>query len=139
MTAAYSVDLRKKIVEAYQGGKASLLKVAKAFNVNVSSVKRYLKQYREEGNLQPKKGDKGRPAKISEIGYETIQKIIQKKPTITLAELSEMYHKKTQVKAGKSVLSRACLKLNLRRKKLSRYAAERERDDVKKNGRNILK
>ena len=139
MTAAYSVDLRKKIVDAYLKGNTSLTKVAQKFEVNISSVVRYLKLQREEGDLSPIKGNQGRPSKIDEIGYESIQKIIQNKPTITLAELSELYYKKRKVKAGRSILSRACLKLNLRRKKLSRYAAERDRDDVKKNGKNILK
>ena len=139
MTAAYSIDLRGKIVRAYLDGNTSYSKVAKNFKVSVSSVKRYVKQYREDGDLSPKKGDKGRPSKIDEVGYETIQKIIQDRPTITLGELSELYYKKRKVKAGRSILSRACLKLNLRRKKLSRYAAERDRDDVKKNGKNILK
>ena len=138
MTAAYSIDLRKKIVWAYQDENTSYSKVAKSFKVSVNSVKRYVKQYREDGDLSPKKGNQGRPSKIDEMGYETIQKIIQNKPTITLAELSELYYKKRKIKAGRSILSRACLKLNLRRKKLSRYAAERDRDDVKKNGKNIL-
>lgn len=139
MTAAYSVDLRKKIVDAYLKGNTSLSKVAQKFEVNISSVVRYLKLYQEDGDLSSKKGDKGRPSKIDEVGYDTIKKIIQNKPTTTLGELSELYYKERKVKAGKSVLSRVCLKLNLRRKKLSRYAAERDRDDVKKNGRNILK
>jgi transposase len=139
MTAAYSVDFRKKIVEAYQHGDTSYSKVAKNFKVSVNSVKRYVKQYRKEGNLSPKKGDKGRPGKIDGIGYDAIQKIIQDRPTITLSELSDLYYKKRKVKAGRSILSRACLKLKLRRKKLSHYAAERERDDVKKNGKNISK
>jgi len=139
MTAAYSVDLRKKIVDAYLKGNTSLSKVAQKFEVNISSVARYLKLYQEGGDLSPKKGDKGRPSKIDEIGYDTIKGIIQNKPTTTLGELSEMYYKERKVKVGKSVLSRACLKLDLRGKKLSRYAAERDRGDVKKNGKNILK
>lgn len=138
MTAAYSVDLRQKIVDAYLKGNTSLSEVAQKFEVNISSVVRYLKLHREDGDLSPKKGNKGRPGKIDEIGYETIKKIIQNKPTTTLGELSEIYYKKRKVKAGRSVLSRACLKLNLRRKKLSCYAVERERDDVKKNGKSIL-
>jgi len=138
MTAAYSIDLRKKIVGSYERGNNSYSKVAKNFGISVISVKRYVKQYREEGDLSPKKGDQGRPGKIDENGYKTIQKIIQNHPTITLAELSELYYRKKQVEVGRSILSRACNKLNLRRKRVSRYAAERDRHDVKKNGKNIL-
>jgi transposase len=139
MTAAYSIDLRKKVVEAYKAGNTSVSKVANNFKISITSVKRYLKLDREKGDLSPIKGNQGRPGKIDEIGYKAIQRIIKERPTVTLMELSEIYYKKRKVKVCKSILSRACMKLNLRRKKLSRYAAERERDDVKKNGRNISK
>ncbi|MBT7087553.1 transposase [bacterium] len=139
MTAAYSIDLRKKVVEAYKAGNTSLAKVAGNFQLSITSVKRYLKLEREKGDLSPTKGNQGRPGKIDKIGYKEIQRIIKERPTITLGELSEIYYKKRKVKAGRSILSRACMRLNLRRKKLSQYAAERERDDIKKNAKNILK
>lgn len=139
MTAAYSLDLRKRIIAAYKEGNLSQLEVAKRFDVSTTSVKRYLRLDREKQDLSPRKGNQGRPAKIDKIGYSEIQKIIQSQPTITLAELSKLYYKKKKIRVGRSVLSRACLKLNLRRKKLSRHAAEREREDVKKNDMNILK
>jgi transposase len=139
MTAAYSIDLRKKVVETYNVGDTSLSKVANNFKISIASVKRYLRLDREKGDLSPTKGNQGRPEKIDEIGYKEIQIIIKKQPTITLKELSEIYYKKRKVKAGRSILSRVCLKLNLRRKKLAQYAAERDRDNVKKNGKNISK
>ena len=138
MTAAYSVDFREKVVELYERGDISYSKVAKNFGISVISAKRYVKKYRKEGDLSPQKGNQGRPTRIDEEGYKTIQNIIHKRPTITLAELSELYYKEKKIDVGRSVLSRACKKLALRRKKLSRYAAERDRYDVKKNGKSIL-
>ena len=117
MTAAYSIDLRKKVVEVYKAGNTSLSKVASNFKISITSVKRYLKLEREKGDLSPTKGNTGRPGKIDNIGYKEIQRIIKKRPTITLGELSEIYYKKRKVKAGRSILSRACMRLNLRRKK----------------------
>lgn len=139
MTAAYSIDFHKKIVELYERGNTSYFKVATNFGISVISAKRYVKQYRENGDLSPQKGNQGRPAKIDDNGYKFIQNVVRKHPTITLGELSELYYKEKKINAGRSVLSRVCKKLDLRRKKLSRYAAERDRDDVKKNGKNILK
>jgi transposase len=138
MTAAYSVDLRRKVVESYEGGNGSYSKISSDFGISIRSVKRYVKQYREDGNLLPKKGNQGRPKKVDEDGYKTIRNIIRSHPTVTLAELSKLYYKEKKVSVGRSILSRACDKLNLRRKKLSRYAAERDRRDVKKNGKSIL-
>ena len=135
MAAPYSIDLRNKIVQVSKSEKLSLSKLAKRFNVSLSSVKRYLNLDRKTGDLSPKVEGKGRPCKLTASGYKAIQKIIEKKPTITLEELSAVFYKKKQIKVGRSILSRACQKLDLRRKKLSRYAAEQEREDVKKNGK----
>jgi len=136
---AYSVDLRKKVIEVYKEEKISQSQLANRFKISASSVKRYLRLDRERKNLLPKISGKGRPGKIDQRGYEAIQKIIANNPTITLEELANIFYKKKKIKVGRSVLSRACLKLKLRRKKLSRYAAEQERDDVKKNGRRIYR
>lgn len=137
MSVAYSIDLRKKVVDAYERGDTSYSKVAENFGIHIRSVKRYVKQYREQGNLLPRKGNMGRPSKIDDPGYKLIQKLIRKDPTITLAKLSKLYYQEKQVSVGRSILSRACSKLNLRRKRLSRYAAEKDRSDIKKNGKTI--
>lgn len=139
MVAAYSVDLRQKVIASYKTGNISLLQVANNFGISLSSVKRYIKLDREKKDLSPNKGNKGRPGKIDEVGYKTIRKLIEVNPTITLGDLSESYYRKRKVLVGKSVLSRACLKLKLNRKKLSNYAAERERDDIKKNAKTTLR
>jgi transposase len=135
MPAPYSIDLRKKVVEIFKLEKISQTELAKRFKISLSSVKRYLNLEKETGDLSPKVEGKGRPGKITDSGYQTIQKIIEENPTITLDELSTLFYKKEKIKVARSILSRACKKLNLRRKKLSKYAAEQEREDVKKNSK----
>lgn len=54
---------------------------------------------------------------------------------ITLLELSEKYYEIHNELVGKAILSRACKKLGLVFKKLSHYAKEQEREDVKKTRR----
>lgn len=134
---SYSMDLRKKVIEGYQEEK-NQSGIARRFKISLSTVKRYLK-LADEGDLSPRIGDKGRPGKIDDKGYELIKAAIQKNPTVTLRELSEIFYKKKNLIVGSSILSRACLKLNLRHKKLSRYPAETEREEVKKNVKIILK
>ena len=51
---AYSIDLRKKIVESVRKG-ISKSETARRFDVNRSTVQRYIKQLEEEGSLAPKK------------------------------------------------------------------------------------
>jgi transposase len=132
MTAPYLIDFRKKVVAVYKTEKISKTKLAERFKISLSSVKRYLKLDKGTGDLSPKVEGKGRPGKIGESGYKLLKEIIQKQPTITLEELAKIFYKKKKIKAGRSILSRACQKLALRHKQLSRYTAEQEREDVKK-------
>jgi transposase len=47
---AYSIDLRKKIVQSVRKG-ISKSETARRFDVNRSTVQRYIKQLEEEGSL----------------------------------------------------------------------------------------
>jgi transposase len=139
MGAPYSLDLRKKVVAKYKTGDISQNQLAIFFGLGVSTVKRYLRLEREKGDLSPSFEGKGRPSSIDEAGLQTVKKLIEENPTITLSELSQKYEMLYNKKVGSSVLSRACHRLKLFRKKLSIYASERDRDDVKKKDKSILR
>lgn len=57
---AYSQDLRQRVLRAIDAG-ASQGEVAETFAVSVATIKRYLKQRRESGHVEPKRIP-GRPA-----------------------------------------------------------------------------
>ena len=133
MAAPYSMDLRKKVLEVYQREKISRSKLAKRFNICLSSVNRYI-DLEKRGELRPRMGAKGRPGRLDNQGYDMIKRAIEKNSTVTLEELSRIFYKKKKITVGRSILSRACQKLGLNRKKLSRYAQEQEREEVKKSG-----
>ena len=50
---AYSQDLRQRVLRAIDAG-ASQSRVAEQFAVSVPTIKRYLKQRRETGHVEPK-------------------------------------------------------------------------------------
>lgn len=135
MPAPYSVDLRKKVIESYKSDDLSQVDIAKNFKISESSVKRYLSLARSEEDLTPKTEGKGRPRSIDEAGDALLKEIIEANPSITLADLSKVFYKKSKIKAGRSVLSRACQRIEMNHKKLSAYAAEQEREDIKKNAK----
>src|SRR3990167_3287166 len=135
MAAPYSVDIREKVIIKYKTGGISQRDLAKLLHLGISTVKRYIKLEKEKGNVAPRLMGKGRPSRIDDKGYETISQLLAENPCLTLEELSDKYFEVHQLEVGRSVLSRACKKLNLSRKKLSIYAAEQERDDVKKKRR----
>ena len=107
MPAPYSLDLRTRIVEAYHNDKGSITKIAKTFNVGRSTVHTYIKLMAQHGNPAAKKPSGGRPQTIDIIGMSIIRKYIERKPDITLDEISRKYYKKHKVKVSISIISRA--------------------------------
>ncbi len=75
---AYSVDLRKKIVDAIRHGRPKV-EVARIFGVGISSVKRYMKMAQEEGSLDPKKAP-GRKRKLDESGMKLLEEDLRARP-----------------------------------------------------------
>ena len=65
---AYSVDLRKKVVESVRRG-ISKSETARRFGVNRSTVKRYLKRLDEGGPLAPER----RPGKRPKLGQRAVR------------------------------------------------------------------
>ena len=132
---AYSVDLRQQVLSCYESGEHTQEDVADLFEIGVASLKRWLSRKRKGEDLGTRTKNSGRKNKINDTGLETIKELIKNNPSITLGELSEMYFKKHKVSVGNSILSRALKKLNLRYKKLSVQAVEKESDLIKKKRR----
>lgn len=134
---AYSLDLRHKAISSYESDEGTQNEIANVFGVSLSTFKRWLVRKKSGENLKPRIGNKGRPKKINNAGFKTLKTIVEINPSITLAELSDLYLKEHKIRVGTSVLSRALSKLNLRYKKLSIKAVEKESDEVKKKERSI--
>jgi transposase len=85
---AYSLDLRKKIVESVKKG-VPKSETARRFGVDRATVKRYCKQLDERGTLEPRKAPGKRP-KLDEKATKLLAKDLQERPwaTLTLRESS---------------------------------------------------
>jgi transposase len=129
---SYPLIIRQKAIEQYQENIFTQEEVASNFGVHLSTFKRWLVRDHLGKGLSPIVGNAGRPGKIDEEGLDTIEKIVQEKPSITLEELSSAYEEIHNVNVGRSILSRALKKLNFRRKKLSFQASEKNALKVKK-------
>lgn len=132
MPKAYSVDLRTKIIEFYQKNTLTQFEVAKQFGINISTFKRILKQYREEGTVSIKSYSNGRPPLIATKHSNLIKSFVFKNKDSTLEEIRQYYITKSKQEVSIATICRLLQKLDFRRKKKSLYAQEQERDDVKK-------
>jgi transposase len=112
---AYSLDLRKKIVEAKQRG-TSTSEVARTFGVGVSTVKRYAATAREGRSLTPKKRPGSKP-KMDEAAVRLLEADLRERPTATLPQRREFLSGVAGVRVSDSTISRALKRLGWSRKK----------------------
>jgi transposase len=113
---AYSLDLRKKIVEAKERGMPTS-EVAKTFGVGVSSVKRYAAAAREGRSLAPKKHPGSKP-KLDEAARKLLEADLRERPAATLPERREFLRRAAVVEVSDSTVSRMLKRLGWSRKKI---------------------
>jgi transposase len=112
---AYSLDLRKKIVEAKERGMPTV-EVAKTFGVGVSTVKRYAATAREGRPLAPKKHPGSKP-KIDEGARRLLEADLEERPAATLPERCEFLRRVCGVSVSDSTVSRMLKRMGWSRKK----------------------
>jgi transposase len=112
---AYSLDLRKKIVEAKERGMPTV-EVARTFGVGVSTVKRYAATAREGRPLAPKKHPGSKP-KIDEGARRLLEADLEERPAATLPQRREFLRRTCGVWVSDSTVSRMLKRLGWSRKK----------------------
>jgi transposase len=133
MSAAYSLDLRRKAVLAYENGEGIHEEIAERFSIGLTAFREWLVLRRETGEVKPKEWIyRGRKTIIDDKGLLFIKEVVENKRDILIADIRKAYKKQFKINVGQSMVSRALDHLNLRRKKKSHYAQEQEREDIKK-------
>ena len=112
---AYSLDLRKKIVEDKERGTPTA-EVAQTFGVGLSTVKRYAAAAREGRPLAPKKHPGSKP-KIDEGARRLLEADLEERPAATLPERREFLRRTCGVSVSDSTVSRMLKRLGWTRKK----------------------
>jgi transposase len=117
MGAAYSADLRRKVVQACERGTASQAKVARFFGVSLSFVEKLLRLHRRTGALEPDRKRAGRPALLDAAACEQVQRWLAEQNDLTLAELAERLQTQCGLVVSISCVHRLMQRLHMRRKK----------------------
>jgi transposase len=84
-----SLDLRERIVAAYDAGESTRKEVAARFAVSLGMVKKLLQQRRKVGDIASRHHLAGRKRKILEEHREALRQQVAAKPDMTLGELRE--------------------------------------------------
>jgi len=112
----YSIDLREKVINAYQSGNISVRKLAVNFGVGKAFVQKMLRQYQEQGHVNPGKQGTRKKAILADSSTELIA-LVEKYPDATLAEYCEYWLEEQGQLVSSSMMCRELQKLNLTRKK----------------------
>ncbi len=124
---SYSIDLRQKIIEAYQNQEESQRQLAKRFKVSLSFIQILLKRYRESGEIAARSRGKGFARRLAEH-TQTVERLVAEKNDATLEELQEAIALETGVKSSITNICRFLQQRRLNRKKTlksSQAATER--------------
>jgi transposase len=114
---AYSLDLRQRVVQAYEQGKDPIAQLAARFGVGPTFVKKMLRQHRETGDLAPRPRRGGRRPALSPKQRQLLRRKVEREQDISLAELQTYLRETAQVEAHVSTISRVLKTLDLPRKK----------------------
>jgi transposase len=113
--ATLSMDLRERIVAAYDRGEGTREQVADRYNVSLGMVKKLLQQRRRTGDIAPRHRFSGRKPKITAKHQEHLKRLVGEAPDMTLAELREAIGVECTLPAIHYALRRVGLSLKKRR------------------------
>ena len=115
---AYSVDLRERVVAAFDAGDMTDEEVAALFQVGEATVHRWKRLKRETGAVVPKppRGG-GMPPRVAPEQYDLVRAIVSEEPDLTIPEAAWEFHRRTGRSVSPSAMGRTLRKLGLTRKK----------------------
>jgi putative transposase len=113
----YSLDLRQKVIDAYNHQEGSQRQLAKRFKVSLSFVQDLLKRYREDGTIEARPHGGGQPAKLTVEQVAIVATLVEEDNDVLLVELCERLEHRTQVSVSRATMGRLTQKLMLTRRK----------------------
>src|ERR671915_139678 len=113
--SGYSVDLRRRIVSAVEGG-ISKARAARTFSVSLSSVKRYVDKAKRGESLAPKKSP-GSPPKLDDKATKLLEEDLKEHPYATLQERRDYIEALSGISVSRSTMCRAIARIGPTRKK----------------------
>jgi transposase len=131
--AAYSQDLRQRVLDAIAREEGSLRQIARRFVVSLSFVVRLLQLHRRTGSIDPRPPGGGHPAALGPDDLERLKELVRQQPDATLEELRQ----RLGASCSLTTIWRALEKLRLPRKKKIFRATERDSPDVQEKRRDF--
>lgn len=118
MPSPYSIDLRKRIVQAYLRGEGTYAQLALRFSVSEYTVRNYVVLFRETGGYEPLPPSGGNPTqKLFDHHWEQIEAWLDKEPGLLWGEVAQRVFEHFELTIDPSQLSRIMKRRGYTRKK----------------------
>src|SRR5256885_3939593 len=91
--SGYSIDLRERVITAWQNGKRQAW-IAETYQISVSSIKRYSSRFRRTGSVAQTVQAREQPLIRAEQA-QAIQTMVDEQPDATLETYCETWEKRT--------------------------------------------
>ena len=88
---AYSIDLRKRVLAAYDSGKYSLNQIAELFQVTTRWIQKLRQRRKQEGTIAPKPQNQGRKPVFQGKNLKRLEQFIEAHPDATLEETKQHF------------------------------------------------
>lgn len=90
------MDLRKRVMAAYDSGKYSLKQVAQRFEVTTRWIQQLRQRRKLEGNIAPHPQNQGRKPAFKGKRLEELNEFLRGRPDTTLGEIQEHFTSKVR-------------------------------------------
>jgi transposase len=114
---AYSTDLRRRIIHAYERRCGSQRALADLFEVSVSFVEKLLRRHRQTGDMAPKPHAGGQKRRLAATAETLLREAVRETPDITLEDLCTRVAETHGIRVSVPTMCRTLQRLGLPRKK----------------------
>jgi transposase len=128
----YNLDLRARIVEAYDRGEGSVRELAERFVVAPNTVENYLARRRRTGQLEPAPHGGGPRRLLRRADERALRALVTEKNDRTDAEYAAQLAARTGRRVSRRTVNRTWPRLGFTRKKKVLHATERDRPEVQR-------
>jgi transposase len=129
MAKAYSDDLRRRLLSAYEAGEGTLEELAERFMVSLAYGKKVHGQFQRSGQMERVEQRRGTPRKLLDGPREQLRVWLIAAPDLTLEQLGEKLRQDCGISISCAQVARALKRMGLKLKKKSLHACERDTEE----------
>src|SRR3979411_948190 len=114
---AYSLDLRTRVIAAYQRGEGSHAQLAQRYAMSTGAVRAWCRRHRAVGAYAPRAHGGGAPRRLTDGAREYLKRIALERNDATLVELRDDLFEHTSVRVSPATICNFLKECRITRKK----------------------